>query len=420
MSSLRFVYRSHYEGPLSRRVRTLASSPSIVAWFGRYLERARHEPDVLAEVEADLGGRVYGLASLFEAARTHKLKVSTTADLRRVLRKHLYVEGGPEAIQLDAHSLRVRTNDDEVALAYFFFDDHVVAKSPDRLAYLLHEELRLPPGDADGGFESPVVPRALNPGGTGAGTTYVCLHTFYDGDSIPGLLVSFPGVRLPGLLEHLRSVEPAIEQVHVHYQETWPIELRVLRGMVEPDDRDLSGALRRVAAYPLGAIGGDYAPSRATGPQVSALPELRAAADGKHHSGDPSRSIVHVGEHAALFAMHASESFGYQQWVFFDDRWAAAHPALASSLLRYTTSWDPLHAPARKRPAAPTPAQLHEREWEEAVDGRAGRAYRMTERYGVGDVVEHAKFGTGVVRTAGDKVEVLFRDATRALVHGRQ
>ena len=32
----------------------------------------------------------------------------------------------------------------------------------------------------------------------------------------------------------------------------------------------------------------------------------------------------------------------HDQWFVFDDRWAAAHPDLAQSLLRYAVHWDPL------------------------------------------------------------------------------
>jgi hypothetical protein len=40
--------------------------------------------------------------------------------------------------------------------------------------------------------------------------------------------------------------------------------------------------------------------------------------------------------------MHCSGSFGYQQWYLFDTAWAATHPDLARSLLRYANHWDPL------------------------------------------------------------------------------
>jgi hypothetical protein len=49
-----------------------------------------------------------------------------------------------------------------------------------------------------------------------------------------------------------------------------------------------------------------------------------------------------VDDHLAQVAMHCGESFGYQQWYLFDTAWAAAHPDLARSLLRYANHWDPL------------------------------------------------------------------------------
>ena len=32
----------------------------------------------------------------------------------------------------------------------------------------------------------------------------------------------------------------------------------------------------------------------------------------------------------------------YHQWIFFDDRWAAAHPTLAAGILTFASRWDVL------------------------------------------------------------------------------
>ncbi|GAB2790250.1 hypothetical protein GCM10027199_77830 [Amycolatopsis magusensis] len=48
------------------------------------------------------------------------------------------------------------------------------------------------------------------------------------------------------------------------------------------------------------------------------------------------------GRHLAQLSMHCSDVFGYQQWYLFDTLWAATHPNLAQSLLRYAHHWDPL------------------------------------------------------------------------------
>jgi hypothetical protein len=55
-----------------------------------------------------------------------------------------------------------------------------------------------------------------------------------------------------------------------------------------------------------------------------------------------------------------------------------------------------------------------------AVAGREhARAYSVAERFATGELLEHPTFGLGVVSTATDKIEVVFRDGTRTLVHGR-
>jgi hypothetical protein len=56
---------------------------------------------------------------------------------------------------------------------------------------------------------------------------------------------------------------------------------------------------------------------------------------------DVARSVVSVTEHLAQALVHVHELFGYEQWYLFDDVWAAGHPDLAASLLRYASSWDP-------------------------------------------------------------------------------
>jgi hypothetical protein len=54
---------------------------------------------------------------------------------------------------------------------------------------------------------------------------------------------------------------------------------------------------------------------------------------------DTDRSLV--SDTSRLAQAHVHELFGYEQWYLFDDVWAAGHPELAASLLRYAISWDP-------------------------------------------------------------------------------
>jgi hypothetical protein len=60
---------------------------------------------------------------------------------------------------------------------------------------------------------------------------------------------------------------------------------------------------------------------------------------------------VQCGEHLAQIGVHSGtwqyiagpgKTPLFQQWIFFDDLWAAAHPALANGILRFAQRWDVL------------------------------------------------------------------------------
>ncbi len=119
-----FFYRTPYEDLLSRRRIKLRAS-SILEWFQQGWDQAtQSDNDLYDWVSDECGGRVYGLSSIFEAAREKKLdRPLTWEQLYDLLSKHLHVQGhASECIQMDAHSLRVKTDDDESDLAYYLIE----------------------------------------------------------------------------------------------------------------------------------------------------------------------------------------------------------------------------------------------------------------------------------------------------------
>lgn len=334
------VYRTHYEGALSKRIRRF-DDETVLAWFRRIWAAASATTDSRELANDELGGAVYGFSSLLEAIKEQKIPAPTSIKkLKALVQEHLYAEG---EIELDQHTLRVHTDDDEVELAYFLFDDH--AAEPERVAYLLQPDFPLPTRAAKRAkFTCPVDTVALNPGGSEAGCTWAVILTFYDSESFPTSPVSvFEGVRLPGLVDHLRAVQPAVQPGgSKDYPNTWPLEMRLLRAAIQPDDQGLGAALQRCADYPLWTIGSDGGTGRAgLGPQPDAWADFKKLAAKRKPDGDPSLSRIDVSEHIAQAALHSSKSFGYQQLFLFDDLWASANPDLAASLLRYASGWDP-------------------------------------------------------------------------------
>jgi len=341
-----FVYRSHYEGLLSKRVRRLPDH-TVLDWFRRgWAAASDPATDLDVWVATELGGRVYGLASIFDAARERELPAPATAnELGAALAEHLYVEG--EVVVEDGRVLAL-TDDDEVELAYFFLPPLAGRQAPERLAYLLYEDFPLPSEvSAEArAFAAPVEAGTLAPAGGGEGITYAVLLTFYDGNSIGWLPpVTIPGVRLPGLAGYLCRAVPAGGRYACYThdlveQERWPKELLALRGLVAPGETSIEPALHRCNRYLNieGRLSAAFAGPHPAAHQA-AMAELATVTPDEER--DPERSVIDVAGHIAQMSMHASGFFGYQQWYLFDDVWAAAHPELAASLMRYAASWNP-------------------------------------------------------------------------------
>jgi hypothetical protein len=219
--SVHFVYRSHYEGPSGKHVRRL-DADSVLGWFQSAWERAKVAEDISEWLADELGTSVYGFSSIFEAARDESLPPPTTdRKLKSYLEEHLYVEG---EILHEPHALQVLTDDDEIELAYFFFDDDYLKGNPGRAAYLLHEDWRLPTTSGEATLQPSIMTKEIWPAGNGPGATYLAFLTFSDSLNLTDLDVDGPcrieGVRVPELADYLADARP---------DESWPLELKLLR-----------------------------------------------------------------------------------------------------------------------------------------------------------------------------------------------
>lgn len=322
-----FVCRWREESPFSKRVVAMPGV-TVLDWFRRGWELPI-DKDPYDWVEGELGD-VYGLDSIFDEARKRHLhRPDTVDDLRDLLHEYLYVEADDKAdyIRLGEHALRVRTDDDEVDLAYYFVNDEAVAATPDRLAFLVHDTWPLPAGSAAPGasFNHHVPVRTVQLGPTGPGSVFSIRLGWDSPDTHRNLelagAVAFPGVTLPEFAGHLGRAD-------VGDADHWPHQARFLRELVKLEENDLGPALHRYARLP------GYEPSSAGKDRV---PEQNS-----NRSQRPStKSLVHLDLHIAQVSRYIDDFFGYDQWFLFDNQWAAAHFDLACSLLRYAGHWDP-------------------------------------------------------------------------------
>ncbi|WP_433145349.1 hypothetical protein ACQPZ8_01950 [Actinomadura nitritigenes] len=325
-----FVCRWREETPFSKRVATVPDA-TVLDWFRRGWKR----DDPEAWIDNELGGDVYGLGSIFEEARKRNLPQPKSVDeLRELLHEHLWVEGDDDFIRLGERALRVRTDDDEVDLAYYFIDEEAAAASPDRFAFLLNDTWPLPTDAvASGAVFDPGVPvrtvRLAPPGPESVFSVRLCWESS-DRDrnlDLVGALV-FPGLTLPGLAARLWGADGLDLR-------RWPHDARLLRALVAPGEEDIGPAMGRYARL------GGHDPSPAGIDRVLAHEAIHREMLDMLLPVRPAESLVRVEPHIAQVARYIDGFFGFNQWFTFDTRWAAAHPDLARSLLRYAAHWDP-------------------------------------------------------------------------------
>jgi hypothetical protein len=362
-----FIYRTPYEGPTGVRVWRVPDR-SVLGWFqrvggnrrrGLLRRRVRRLPvghpapcrrTRRQRVRAEL--TVHPDPDRTKDQRWDRqgpLPASTWQELRDLLNRDLYVEGDPHHnIRVDQHSVRAKTDNDEVDLAYFFVDDALLRSRPDCGAYLVWEDWRLPPAGSGHhrGFQVPVPVQELAavPGGTG--TTYLVLFTL-DGFGEPPP-VALSGVRLPQVADYLQAVVPEQAECHRGHGR-WPYGLLALRALIAPGEQRLGPALRRYNRWEpqlhtshLIELMWRSGSRDHTAAHARIQPWLaQQPSAGERNRRDPARSRIHTTQHLVQAVIHVDRLFGYERWYLFDDVWAGTHPALASSLLRCAASWDP-------------------------------------------------------------------------------
>ncbi|MEV0828533.1 hypothetical protein [Nonomuraea rubra] len=316
------IYRSWNQEILGKSVRQLAE-PTVLEWVRNVWSEASTQ-DAYDWLTRELGTTVYGLDSLFSEGGPPP---ESMRELRTLARTRL-----PEVYQcnVDEHSVRVLANGLDYDVAYYLVDDVAVAANPERWAFAVHDgplpEVAGTPTSTTA-FAAPikVTELAEHPRSREGAVFAVLLTCKAKHDSIGwNATHALPGVRLPTFGAALRDLDVPTSE--------WPVELEVLRVLVAPGEDGIAAALERCNQWP------DYTWNSGEEPHPPSSHDAAMRLLGAHHR---ERTVIQVAEHVAQMFLHSGRD-GFEQWFFFDDRWAGAHPDLASSLIWFAYHWDPL------------------------------------------------------------------------------
>ena len=355
-----FAYRSHYRNPAAVHVRQF-DADTVVGWFRgiwKPIPEDRSAPYPSAEyADRLIGRRVYSFANLFERIAEHGWPPPRgMRELADRLQYALYVTEmthGP-------HHVQILTDDDELEMAVYVFDGHYATRHPDRVAWLTREDWRLPDGAADGGALLRGARKAKKLV-AGEGCTYFAHFAAYDSGSLTDLedmrqCGRVDGVRVADFPRYLFAADGYAQDEEA--RETLGVDLmQLLSGLpaylkaVRGDEKALAAAVRSspddLAAW---SAMSDWLAERGR-PDGGAHVLARVLAGYRPDSGslndtrNPKKDHVSVQRHVAQACKHVArwgDDDLYHHLILFDDLWAAAHPDLAASILRFASKWNAL------------------------------------------------------------------------------
>ncbi|GAA5496478.1 hypothetical protein Rhal01_02662 [Rubritalea halochordaticola] len=372
-----FVYRSEYEYPLGHRVVSF-DSPNLLEWFKDHWVRERRWNDDLAEkrTEKILQGHVYGFEDVWEAMwDQRKDPPQNLEQLREFIESIDYFEG--ELCYQDG-AIECLTNNDDIDISWYLFDEQYAQENRDRVAYLLHDDWRLPESVTSGVGPFPGGPaKELSEGSLEAqqGSVYCLFLSALDGQTLSDITGAyrFKGVSLPDFAEFLRGQSVRIEETAWGTQRPeWPEELLLLRALVQQSqEQGLEDFMAKVdsklinqemtQARPLNDLRHSVSrPELMTGDAEACardLESLRAYVKEQEKNSSQAHdyqtlSRLQLSPHLCQIRFDTEEvrkdtkrvtSRSTKAYLFFDDQWATSHPDLAQSLLHYARGWQVLH-----------------------------------------------------------------------------
>jgi uncharacterized protein (TIGR02996 family) len=348
--SVYFVYRCPYVGPTEKYIKKFDDA-TVLDWFRRHWEPVPLDQawDHAARV---LGTEVYSFGSVFETIAEESLPEPT--DIEEVMAAVQGVYNN--AICYEEHCIQILTDDDELGMVYYFFDDVFLKRNAYRAAYLLHEDWKLPDGQGKEGWKPKQAVKKWNARlhRKGAGKIYTSLlDPCSDACNYEDLDENFAhridGVRIPEFCQ--RVMQTAAGDVEgTDYLPGLREVLFSANLFDSPAEMAFVQAIRSDPSDEVNwAVYSDWLEER--GERKAGYHLLEAALRRMPSGGcnklqpkqpaNPERYLIHVGDHVVQAYFHLCDD-DFDQWFLFDDLWGSAHPALANSLIRWATRWDVL------------------------------------------------------------------------------
>ncbi len=339
-----FVYRSPYFH--NHKFYKEQPEQNILEWFQAFWKLKQGNYDLYDSIiEEKIGTRVYGihdylLENIYEGAV--KMPVNLT-ELLGCLREYSYVN---EIIINDEHLIQIHTDDDELDMVYYIFDDTFVERNPDKALFLCNDLKDLLTNVKNGETKVPNLPQIpfRVKSSEGEEAIYFLFFSSWGENSI-GLLNEqgnsvgcLQGVNFDNLTLFLNEWQPT---------KNTPEELLLIRSKVRNNNKINTLEETLVSLNEL------VIPSLLWNKRFDkhnlyneSVDDVQAYLENimTHLSKDDTRlpAQIYISTHFVEMIYNASRTGDegvFDYWLMFDEAWADQNPSLAINLIKFAQSW---------------------------------------------------------------------------------
>ncbi len=319
-----FAFRSGYE-KTTRYVKEFEAD-SVLDWFQKNWDTFQGEYGCEENL---LGVHVYGFPiddeDLEEGQKVQKPK--TLSQLKAQIEEYIY----QNETKINANCLQVYTDDDEIELAWYVFDEKFIENNPDKIAIWLNGYL--PTTFGNNGLKLASKCIEITPNGTENGCVYYGSNPFYDSGNFETLegLYKIENIRLPTLLNYLRA-----NQINVKKgaEPTYGLnELRFIQFIAKQlPTANFTEIIEMLGKMPLTELE-DIDLENLDNYSLNDIMKTNT------ENFEPSKSsFIKINEHCCEWNTVAMDMF-HNYFVFFDDLWVEKNESFAKNLAQFTKTW---------------------------------------------------------------------------------
>lgn len=321
-----FAFRSGYE-KTSRYVKVFEAN-SVLDWFQTNWNSFQEEYSCENEI---LGVHVYGFPiedeELEEGQKVKPPK--SISQLKSLIEEYIY----SNEIKANTNCIQVLTDDDEIELAWYVFDEIYAEKYPDKVDIWFNEYL-----PQNFGSNGKILKKKCNlvlPKGNKKGCIYYGSSSYYDGGNIESLegLYKIDNIRLPDILDYLRTKDIKLKEETEFCYGLDELKLMqyVAKQLPKAGIAEIFNILQQI---PLTEF--DRGDIDIKDIDEHTLTDVLKSQNSKKIVSE--NSFMKISEHCYEWNTIGMDTF-HNYFVLFDDLWVEKNETLANSLQQYMRDW---------------------------------------------------------------------------------